>query len=112
MLSRRPLLMWRTQGLGILRRRAAFEYAVSIWEILINSTTAIDVVAEWAPLEENILGGAGPADWSANFANAPLPDTWYPNPLANSLAGIDLAPAKTDIEAVMNSARTDWYLGN
>ena len=91
--------------------RAAFQYAVSIWASLITSAIPIEVEACWTNLGSGVLGSAGPADYWRNFSGAPLPDTWYPNPLANKLAGADLDPTKHDINAMFNSNFGSWYYG-
>jgi uncharacterized repeat protein (TIGR01451 family) len=89
---------------------AAFQHAVSIWESLITSPVPIEVEACWADLG-SALGTAGAADVQSNFAGAPFSETWYPNALANKLAGLDLDATKHDIDALFNSNRTDWYFG-
>lgn len=42
---------------------------------------------------------------------APQKNIWYPNALANKLAGRDLSVSEADIEASFNSAYTNWYFG-
>ncbi|MGB7095225.1 MAG: hypothetical protein WBD62_11335, partial [Anaerolineales bacterium] len=56
----------------------AFRFAADIWETLITSPVPIVVDAEFAPMGENILGGAGPTSIRRNFTNAPQANTWYP----------------------------------
>ncbi len=73
------------------------------------------------------LGAAGPNFGLWNFTNAPLASTVYPQPLANSLAGVDLVTSSNappgsdpnDISATFNSevdgptvlGPTDFYYG-
>jgi hypothetical protein len=52
---------------------------------------------------------AGPNNAHRNFAGAPRPDTYYPDALADSLAGMDLCPPGScadsdDVTATFNSA--------
>jgi hypothetical protein len=89
----------------------AFEQAVSIWETLLTSPVEIRVNATWENLGPGVLGGAGPANFRRNFANAPVLDTWYPRATADKLAGTDLDPGTQDINAQFNSAFSDWYFG-
>lgn len=91
--------------------RAAFDYAIAIWETQITSNVPILVQAEWDTLASGILGGAGPFYQIRNFSGAPRSNTWYPAALANSIAGYDLDGSNPDIFAVFNSAFPDWYFG-
>ncbi|MFN2198358.1 MAG: hypothetical protein ACK2UW_19720 [Anaerolineales bacterium] len=93
--------------------RTAFDFAVGIWESLISSSVPIYIYAEWEPLATNQLGGAGPESIFRNFSGAPMPDTWYPGPLAEKLYGANLStnPNDADIGATFNSAFPDWYFG-
>ncbi len=101
--------------------QAAFQYAVDIWARQIVSSVPIHVKAYWQPLPRGVLGGAGPAniyrDWTTGNP-PPQPNTWYPIPLANKLAGGDLVPPPGseenpahDIEAVFSSILPNWYFG-
>ncbi len=89
---------------------AAFQAAVDIWEQHIASPTPIRINANWIPLDTNLLGSAGPF-LIRNFEAAPIPNTWYPAPLADALSGADLDPANPDIEATFSSAFPNWYFG-
>ncbi len=91
--------------------RSAFQYAVYIWERLINSAVPIQVVADWSPLEEDVLGYAGAGAYVRDFIGAPEPNTWYPIALANKLANMDLAPGEADIFVSLTSVRPDLYFG-
>ena len=89
----------------------AFQFAVDIWEQHIESTVPIKVSANWTPLGANILGSAGANLVHANFAGAPLTSTWYGSALADALAGLDLDPPGSDINANFNSTLANWYFG-
>ncbi|MBN1579500.1 MAG: hypothetical protein JXA89_02265 [Anaerolineae bacterium] len=111
------VINWRTDGNcepWPTDAQTAFQYAVSIWQSLVNSPVPIVVDACWedlTPYGANVLGSAGAADYWYNFANAPQTDTWYPVGLANALAKTDLSPSVADIDASFNSAFGDWYFG-
>ena len=89
----------------------AFEFAADIWETLLTSPVTIVVDADFGPLGENILGGAGPATFRRNFTNAPQASTWYPIATANKLAGYDLEPGIPDIQATFSSSYANWDFG-
>lgn len=90
---------------------AAFEYAVSIWESLIESKVPIYVQANWRKQDSGILGSASPAEYFAGFENAPHRDRFYPVAIAEKLAGNDINPiGYPDIECTFNSS-INWYFG-
>jgi uncharacterized repeat protein (TIGR01451 family) len=84
----------------------------------------IVVEAHWSALGEDshILGGAM-GDIAINFSNAPLSNTWYPAPLANTLAGVDVndndgydfdgdsLDEDVEIYVEFNRDFQDWYFG-
>ena len=74
------------------QRINVFLRAAEIWENQINPTVDILVIAEFAPLPSGVLGSAGAILIHRDFPGAELPNTWYPEALANKLAGFDLAP--------------------
>lgn len=91
--------------------QAAFQAAVDIWKTQVRSSVPITIDAHWTPLGDGVLGQAGPANFRRDFAGAPRAGTWYPDALANSIAGRDLDAAHPEIEANFNSAFASWYLG-
>ena len=89
--------------------QTAFQYAVDIWESLLNSSRVINIDATWAPADNpNNLGSAGPSSFYADFDGAPMSNLFYPQALAESLCNCELA--NPDIGANFNST-IDWYLG-
>ena len=50
------------------------------------------------------LGQAGTNTVHRDFPGAPLANTWYPQALANALAGADLSLAASDASATFNSS--------
>uniref|UniRef100_A0A7C4ATQ9 Peptidase n=1 Tax=Desulfomonile tiedjei TaxID=2358 RepID=A0A7C4ATQ9_9BACT len=87
-------------------RQAAFMYAMNLWASRLQGTVPVQVQASFDPLggsaSSAVLGQAGFTTVHANFSGAPLPNVWYPQPLANQLHGSDLS-TQPDITAVFNS---------
>jgi PA domain len=92
------------------QRLNAFQYAVTLWAARLDSNVPIRIRAQFTPLAANVLGSAGPISVVRDFANAPLPGTWYHVALANKLAGVDLLPTTDDINANFSTA-FNFYLG-
>jgi hypothetical protein len=91
--------------------RNAFQAAVDIWETKLNSPVTIRIQANFTNLgNTGILGSAGPNTFHRNFSGA-KPDTWYPQAIANKIAGADLDPASADISANFNNQFPNWYFG-
>ena len=104
-------------------RLNAFQHAADIWGQCINSNVTIRVEARMDPQfcdpTSAVLGSAGAKTVHRDFAGAPAPLTWYPQALANSLAGVDLTTT-ADIGATFNSnlngdagclGGIGWYYG-
>jgi hypothetical protein len=90
----------------------AFQRAVDIWDVLLDTPVKINVLALWSELEPGVLGSAGPATYYRDFEGAPQPYTYYPVALAEKLSGKDLnAAGDYDIIANFSSGR-DWYYGS
>ena len=91
--------------------QTAFQHAVDIWEALLNTSRTITINATWSPATNpNNLGSAGASSNWRNFSGAPAPDTFWPQPLAETLCDCDLG-TDPDINANFNSDRSDWYFG-
>ena len=106
------------------QRLIAFEYAASLWGNILESDVQIVVNSAFAPqscdANGGVLGGASPISIESDFNDAPIPNTWYFSALANSLAGSDLNPGSSDINATFNAsidnndgclAGSNWYYG-
>jgi hypothetical protein len=101
--------------------QAAFQAAVDVWAQHVSSPVPIRIRARWTELSPNLLGSAGPfliRGFSVPFGTPVIPNTWYPYPLADALAGQDLRPppagnpaGNPDIEASFNCAFSRWYFG-
>ncbi|MFC4219974.1 T9SS type A sorting domain-containing protein [Flagellimonas marina] len=88
----------------------AFQSAVDTWASLLSSDVPIYVAAVFQPLDEGVLGSAGP---TSIFANAPglERNTWYGDALADKLTGEDLNPTSYDIVANFSTVFPNWYYG-
>ena len=91
--------------------RNAFQAAVNIWETKITSGVTIRIQATFENLgNTGILGQAGPTTLHRNFSGGQS-NTWYPQAIANKLAGSDLDSTSPDISASFNSNFPNWYFG-
>ncbi|WP_445250075.1 DUF4347 domain-containing protein [Microcoleus sp. OTE_8_concoct_300] len=92
----------------------AFDYAVNIWNRLLDTSKAdVEVKATWSSSLGSGSGTLGitSSTGDQNFTGAPLQNIRYPFPLANQLASKDVnGAANPDVEVQMNSL-TDWYFG-
>jgi hypothetical protein len=104
------------------QRLAAFQFAADIWSALLVSDVPIRIDATMDPLTcdstSATLGEAGPTTIHSDFPGALVAGTWYPQALANKLAGVDLDAADDDITAQFSSAigttcsfPQTWYYG-
>lgn len=104
------------------QRLIAFQYAANIWAGLLSSPIEIKIDATLDSLTcsatSATLGAAGTRTVHRDFTGAPIPNTWYPQALTNSLAAIDSEPTTSDIRAIFNSAIGTtcsfplvWYYG-
>ncbi len=92
------------------QRLKVFEEAAARWGGLLQSSVEIKVEAQFDPLGPGVLGAAGPINGFADFANAPVPATFFPVALANAIAGADLDPTRNDIRATFSTQFT-FYMG-
>ncbi|MDX1428855.1 MAG: hypothetical protein R3282_01155, partial [Rhodothermales bacterium] len=108
--------------------KTAFDFAKGIWEQTVTSSVAIDVEAHWADLGgctgmSISLGSAG-ANRRWRGGTLPIADTWYPDPLADALAGADICslvmpPCTGDPDIIANfnkdcdemGSSVTWYFG-
>ncbi len=107
------------------QRLIAFEFAAQAWENFLDSSIEIFIGANFDPLScsptSGVVGAAGTTTVHRDFSGAPATNTWYPQALANSLAGSDLDATNPDVGATFNSDIDDddpncltgitWYLG-
>ncbi len=104
------------------QRLFVFNHAAGIWGGLLPSAVEIKVNARFDPqtcdASGAVLGSASAGSSHRNFVNAPFPNTWYQQSLANRLAGVDLNPAVNDMNITFNSNLNGvapctfrWYYG-
>jgi len=87
----------------------AFQFAIDIWETLIESPVTIRIDATFAFSSIGNLGSAGPTFFSTIPGGDP--NTLYPGPLAEKLTGSDLNGSNSaDINSNFNSG-ANWYFG-
>lgn len=84
----------------------AFQAAIDVWETQIVSSQVIHVDATWEPLEDGVLGSAGPSDFYVFDGD----DRGYPAALAEAICSCE-GPNTVEIAASFNSAFLHWYLG-
>ncbi|WP_111682475.1 T9SS type A sorting domain-containing protein [Winogradskyella tangerina] len=90
--------------------QVAFQFAVDIWETLLDSPVPIRIDANWVGLGAGVLGSAAPA----YFATVPggATSTLYAGALAESIVGFELNGFNsTDIVCNFNSQFSNWYFG-
>jgi hypothetical protein len=105
-------------------RLNAFQYAADLWGACLNSNVTIIVAAQMSEQfcdgTSAVLGSAGANFVHTNFPGAPKANTWYPDALADALAGVSLNGNNPDIGATFNSALNGdqsclggigWYYG-
>jgi hypothetical protein len=105
------------------QRRNVLELAAQRWTTLLDTNVDIRVRTSFVSMDCDdtgvVLAAANSVTWSANFANAPRQNVWYPAALANRFAGTDLTPNDADIFVQFNlemdkpACRGDrgWYYG-
>ena len=81
------------------QRWNVYKYVAGIWEKNLDSNVVINVSAGWETLTcsatSATLGSAGAWNIWHDFPNS-KPGTWYPQALANKLAGVDLSAGQAD----------------
>ena len=93
---------------------AAFQFAVDIWSMSIESPQPITISANFAPLAPNTLGQAGAV--SVHTVNHPdaVPNTWYPKAIAEKILDQQINPDpfgnSVDITAEFSST-ANFYFG-
>ncbi|WP_051293912.1 PA domain-containing protein [Pseudoduganella violaceinigra] len=81
------------------QRYNVYRYVADIWEKNLDSNVTIKVSAGWEPLTctagSATLGSAGAYNFWHDFAGG-KPGIWYPQALANKLAGVNLSEGTPD----------------
>jgi hypothetical protein len=99
------------------KAKTAFEYAVNIWEHIIESDIPIYIEARWQTISDEdgnantILGQAGPTDYYANFEYAPRKNRYYPICVVEKITKSEISGSSSpDIDATFNKG-IKWYFG-
>jgi hypothetical protein len=92
--------------------KAAFQYAVTIWQDLIYSPVPIHVQATWESLDPDVLGSCSPSDYVPNFNSTQIWNCYYPIALVEKMLGQEVnSPTGYEIEASFNKDFANWYFG-
>lgn len=89
--------------------QAAFQYAVDLWASQLSSTVPITITAKFMDLGTGVLGSSGPSSFWVDVPGG-SPGVIYPSALANRIAGFDIDPTTSDIDAAFGSS-FNWYFG-
>ncbi len=90
--------------------KAAFLYALSIYESQISSSVPINIRASWESLEGTILSKCGPSEFYKNFDGAMFPDVFYPVSLVEKVTSREWNEGSSDINCTFNNT-ANWYFG-
>ena len=92
--------------------KTAIEYAVSIWEQIIESKIPIHIKANWFSINQtNVLANGGPSDYYANFEFAPRKNRYYPISVVEKITGTEISGSGSpDMEITFNKD-IKWYYG-
>jgi hypothetical protein len=91
--------------------KVAFEYAVNIWENIIESEIPIYIEANWRTMNNNTLGSSGPAEYYADFEFAPRKNRFYPVSVVEKITKTEISGSSSpDINATFNKD-VKWYFG-
>ncbi len=99
------------------QRLNLFSHAAAIWGAFLDSTVPININAKFDPLTPcsssgGVLGSAGAASISRDFAGAEHAATWYPVALKNKIVGSDANTAAAEINTTFNSSIDTGCLGS
>ena len=93
------------------KAQEAFQYAVDIWQTLIDSPVPIHLTATWEILASNVLGSCGPSDYFKNFNSTEIWNCYYPVSIIEKMLGEEVNGAnQPDMEASFNKDFANWYL--
>lgn len=93
------------------KAKIAFEFAINIWEHVIQSDIPIHVQANWRSLDVGVLGSAGPTNYYTDFENIPHKNKFYPVSIVERITKTEITGASSpDIISSFNN-RINWYFG-
>jgi len=91
--------------------QAAFQYAVNIWQNLLDSPVHIRVQASYVSLATGVLGSTGVAAYYHNFNATEKYNVYYPVAIAERMLGQIINP-NSGYEIVMSLGKDfKWYFG-
>lgn len=92
----------------------AFQHAMDIWSVHLDSPVPIKIEAFWTELEERTLGSAGPTR-IVQLPNVGEPDTWYTISQLSAMSGRvlreEIDDVDYDVRINMNCGFENWYFG-
>jgi len=95
-----------------VKAQEAFQFAVDIWQTLIDSPVPIHMTATWQSLASTVLGSCGPSDYYKNFNSTEVWNCYYPVAIVEKMLGVEVNGAdKSDIDASFNKDFANWYFG-
>lgn len=93
---------------------AAFQLAMDIWSVHLDSDIPIKIEANWIELEERTLGSAGPTQ-IVRLNDIGIPNTWYNIAQLSAMSGRvlrdEIDGVEYDIRVNMNCDFDNWYFG-
>lgn len=89
-------------------QRSAFNYAVDVWNNILNLNTEIEIKASLSDLGAGRLGGAAPTYLALVSRGANL--YWVPGALGNQINGSDVSTSSHEITLSLGTD-IDWYYG-
>ncbi|NQU88581.1 MAG: T9SS type A sorting domain-containing protein [Mariniphaga sp.] len=91
--------------------KSSFEYAIGIWEQLIESDVPIYITARWSNMSVNTLASCGPTGYYRNLDNFYYRNKFYPVAVAEKINGVEITGENSpDVSATFNK-NVDWYTG-
>ena len=92
--------------------KIAFQYAVDIWQDMIESPIPIHVTATWKSLATGVLGQTSPSNYYKNFNSTEIWNSYYPVALVEKMLREEVNGAdQSDIDASFNKDFPNWYFG-
>lgn len=116
----RDLKSLKSKGLGNLgdfevrytgftqEAQAAFQFAVDVWDMYLDSDTKIVIDANFADLGSGTLGSASPTAFFWDFSDKVDPTVEYTIAIAEKIVGASLNGDEADLRCNFNNT-TNWY---
>lgn len=107
------------------QRMNVFAEAARRWQYSLDTNVDVKISAQFSPIPGGCsdsgitLGYASPTYWDHSKPGTPRANVWYPAALLNKFAGVDLEPARNDIDIRFNAdidtatclPTGNWYYG-